>query len=77
VGKVYDRDAAGRTRMTLLKAAVAVARGGRERVTEFKDATGAAVEYHVTDGGFELRSKVLDEGQPVVLKVSGRKGAPQ
>ena len=73
MSKVYDRDAAGRTRMTLLKAAVAVARGGRQRAKDFKDASGAAVEYYPTDGGFELRSKVVDDGKPVTLVVAGRK----
>ena len=71
--KVYDRDAAGRTRMTLLKAAAAVARGGPERAMEFKDAEGNAIEYQATADGFELRSKVMDDGQVVVLKVGGRK----
>lgn len=73
VQKVYDRDAAGRTRMTLLKAAVAVARGGPERAKEFKDAAGAPVEYSATDDGFELRSKVDDNGKPVVLEVGGKR----
>lgn len=73
VQKVYDRDAAGRTRMTLLKAAVAVARGGPERAKEFTDAGGAPIEYAAAEGGYELRSKVMNDGQPVVLKVSGRK----
>ena len=73
VQKVYDRDAAGRTRMTLLKAAVAVARGGPERAAAFKDASGAPVEYVATDGGFELRSTVVDDGKPVTLKVGGLK----
>jgi hypothetical protein len=70
--KVYDRDAAGRTRMTLLKAAVAVVRGGPDRAKEFKDAGGATLEYAATADGFELRSKVVDDGKPVALKVGGR-----
>ena len=73
VQKAYDRDAVGRTRMTLLRAAVAVARGGPERAKAFKDAGGSPVEYRATDDGFELRSKVLNEGQPVVLKARGGK----
>jgi len=73
MGKVYDRDAAGRTRFTMLKAAIAVARGGPEKAREFKDASGAPLEYQATADGFELRSKVVDEDKPVMLKVGGRR----
>ena len=76
VMKVYDRDAAGRTRMTLLKAAVAVARGGPERAREFRDASGAPLEYHATDAGFELRSTVADDGRPVTLTAGGKRRQP-
>ena len=72
-GKMYDRDAAARTRMTMLRAAVAAARGGQGRVKEFKDTNGAALEYRETADGFELRSTVLDDGKPVTLTVGGRK----
>lgn len=72
--RVYDKDGAGRTRMTLLRAAVAVARGGPERAKEYKDATGAPVEYQATADGFELRTKVMDEESAVMLKVGGKKG---
>jgi hypothetical protein len=71
--RVYDRDAAGRTRMTLLKAAVAVARGGPDRANEFKDSSGGAIEYSATSDGFELRSKVVDDDKPVTLKAGGKK----
>jgi hypothetical protein len=71
--RVYDRDAAGRTRLTLLKAAIAVVRAGPEKARDFKDASGASIEYQATPDGFELRSKVVDEDQPVVLKVGGKR----
>ena len=73
MGKVYDRDAAGRTRMTLLKAAIAVARGGPDKVREFKDAAGAPIEYQAAPDGFELRTRVLDNDKPVTLKVGGKR----
>ena len=73
MAKVYDRDAAGRTRMTMLKAAIAVVRDGPERAKEFKDAAGAPLEYQATGDGFELRSKVVDEDKPVMLKVGGKR----
>jgi hypothetical protein len=74
MGKVYDKDAAGRTRMTLLKAAIAVVRGGPEKARDFKDASGAAVEYQAAGDSFELRTKVVDEDKPVTLKVGGKNG---
>ena len=72
-GKMYDRDAAARTRMTMLRAAVAVARGGQGRLTEFKDTNGTPLEYRETADGFELRSTVTDDGKPVTLVVGGKK----
>ena len=71
--RVYDRDAAGRTRMAMLKAAVAVARGGADKAKGFKDAAGRPLEYQETADGFELRSKVIDNEKPVALKVGGKK----
>lgn len=73
LAKVYDRDAAGRTRLTMLRAAVAVVRGGPERAGEFKDAAGAPLTYAASLDGFELRSTATDEGQPVKLTVGGAK----
>ena len=74
MAKVYDRDAAGRTRFTMLKAAIAAARGGAEKARDFKDAAGAPLEYQATGDGFELRSKVVDEDKAVMLKVGRKKG---
>jgi hypothetical protein len=71
--KVYDRDAAGRTRMTMLRAAIAVVRGGPDKARDFKDAAGNPLEYAATADGFELRSKVVDDDKPVTLKVGGKK----
>ena len=72
--KVYDRDAAARTRMAMLRAAIAVARGGPDRARQFKDAGGNPLEYRATADGFELISKVVDDDKPVTLKVGGKKG---
>jgi hypothetical protein len=71
--RVYDRDAAGRTRMTLLRAAIAVVRNGPDKARDFKDAAGNPPEYAATADGFELRSKVVDDDKPVTLKVGGKK----
>jgi hypothetical protein len=71
--KVYDRDAAGRTRMTMLRAAIAVVRGGPDKARDFNDAAGNPLEYTATADGFELRSKVVDDEKPVTLKVGGKR----
>jgi hypothetical protein len=73
MSRFYDVEAAGRTRLALLRAAVAVARGGPDKAREFKDATGSTIEYQEAPDGFELRSKVMDKDKPVTLKVGGRK----
>jgi hypothetical protein len=71
--KMYDRDAAGRTRMTMLRAAVAVARGRQDRVRDFKDTNGAPLEYREAAGGFELRSTVVDDDKPLTISFGGKK----
>jgi hypothetical protein len=73
----YERDQAGRTRMTMLKAALAAVRQGPDAVKAFKDAAGNPIEYRKTDAGFELRSPLTDrENKPVVLRVGkGRQNA--
>jgi hypothetical protein len=71
--KVYDRDAAARTRMTMLRAGIAVVRSGPEKARDFKDAAGNPLEYAATADGFELRSKVVDDDKPVTLKFAGKK----
>ena len=57
-------------RLALFKAAVAVVRGGREKVKEHKDPFGdGPFEYQEVDGGFELKSKLVFKDQPVTLMV--------
>jgi hypothetical protein len=71
--KMYDRDAAGRTRMTMLRAAIAVARGGPESVRAFKDTNGTQLEYRATADGFELRSTVVEEDKPLTISFGGKR----
>ena len=73
MGRFYDNDAAGRARLTMLRAASAVLRGGPDRLKQFKDPYGGTFDYQPTDDGFELRSKVTEKDQPVVLKVGGKR----
>ena len=53
-----------------LKAAIAVARGGPDKVKDFRDPFGdGPFEYKALPQGFELRSKLQFRGEPVVLQV--------
>ena len=56
--------------MELLKAAIAVVRGGPEKLEAIKDPFGTGpFEYRPLDKGFELKSKLLFHDQPVSLTV--------
>jgi hypothetical protein len=68
--KVYDAAERNRTVWALLHAAHAVAQGGPDRLKDFPDPVGSgAFEYREFPGGFELKSKLVYKGQPLVLKV--------
>ena len=57
-------------RMELLKAAIAVVRGGPEKLAAIKDPFGTGpFAYRRLDKGFELKSKLLFHNQPVSLTV--------
>jgi hypothetical protein len=57
-------------RLALLKAAIAVVRGGPDALKDRKDPFGAGpFGYRATDGGFELTSKLTYKDQPVTLAV--------
>lgn len=61
-------------RMELLKAAIAVVRGGSDKLKDIKDPFGAGpFEYRPLDKGFELKSKLLFHDQPVTLTVGQEK----
>jgi hypothetical protein len=55
-------------KMAMLLAAIAVAEGGPEKLQPIKDPFGVGpFEYRALDKGFELKSKLIYEGQPVTL----------
>jgi hypothetical protein len=57
-------------RMALFRAALAVVQGGPDRLADAKDPIGGGpFEYHPLAGGFELKSKWLYKGKPVILTV--------
>ena len=54
--------------------AIAVAESGPEKLKVLKDPFGTGpFEYRALDKGFELKSKLQYEGQPVTLMVGQRK----
>jgi len=58
------------TQMALFKTALAVVQGGPDRLKDIKDPFGdGPFEYRALDKGFELKSKLLFKGQPVMLTV--------
>jgi hypothetical protein len=57
-------------RMAMLLAGIAVAESGPEKLKDLKDPFGAGpFEYKPLDKGFELKSKLQFEGQPVTLTI--------
>ena len=72
--KVLAKERRNQARFAMLLAAIAVAQDGPEKLKEIKDPFGAGpFEYRALDGGFELKSKLQFEGQPVTLTVGQRK----
>jgi len=60
-------------RMAMLLAGIAVAEGGPEKLKDIKDPFGAGpFEYKALSPGFELKSKLQYEGQPVTLVIGQR-----
>ena len=67
----YGRDQAGRTRMMMLKAAVAIARGGPEKARD-QGRGGQPDRVRATETGFELLSPITDRDKQVKLTVGGK-----
>ena len=67
---MVTRERRTQARMALFKAALAVVQGGTDALKDIKDPFGdGPFEYRALDGGFELKSKLLDQGKPVTLTV--------
>jgi hypothetical protein len=70
--RVYDRHATAETRLTLLRAAVAIRLNGPDQLKQFTDPfTGEPFEHKPTSTGFELLSKVKDEHDKLVTLTIG------
>ncbi len=74
VDKVIHKKYRNRARLAMLLAAIAVAEGGPEKLKELKDPFGSGpFEYRKVDGGFELKSALTLDGEPVTLRVGRAK----
>jgi hypothetical protein len=70
VDQLLAKERRNDARLAMLLAAVAVADGGRDKLREIKDPFGTGpFDYRDLDQGFELKSKLVFEGQPVTLTV--------
>ena len=70
VDKVVAAQRRAAARLAMFKAAVAVVRGGPDKVKETKDPFGdGPFDYRAAGDGFELKSKLTYKGQPVTLTV--------
>ncbi len=68
VDKLLAQERRNQARMAMLLAAVAVAEGGPDKLKDIKDPFGSGpFDYRSLDKGFELKSQLLFEGQPVTL----------
>jgi hypothetical protein len=68
--KVIATQRRSEARMAMLMAAIAVVEGGPEKLADIKDPFGdGPFEYCKLDDGFELKSKLVHEGQPVTLVI--------
>jgi len=70
IDQIRGKEQRGQARLEMLLAGIAVAEGGPDKLKEIKDPFGTGpFEYQALDKGFELKSKLMFEGQPVTLKI--------
>jgi hypothetical protein len=74
IDSIRAKEQRHQARMAMLLAGIAVAESGPDKLKEIKDPFGAGpFEYRALDKGFELKSKLQFEGQPVTLTIGQRK----
>jgi hypothetical protein len=62
------------TQKALFRAALTVVQGGPDKLKDIKDPFGdGPFQYRALDQGFELKSRLLFKGQPVLLTVGNGK----
>jgi hypothetical protein len=74
--KVVKAQRHSEVRMAMLLAGIAVVEGGPEKLGSIKDPFGdGPFEYRKVDDGFELSSKLEQDGKPVTLTIGHKKAA--
>lgn len=75
--KTVETQRRSEARLAMLLAAIAVVESGPEKLANIKDPFGnGPFAYRKLDTGFELSSKLLEEGKPVTLTVGQKKSPP-
>jgi hypothetical protein len=74
IDQIRAKEQRQQARMAMLLAGIALVESGPAKLQEIKDPFGKGpFEYHALDKGFELKSKLLYEGQPVTLTIGQRR----
>ncbi len=74
IDKVREKEVRSRIRSAMLLAAIAIVEGGPGKLNQSPDPINQKpFEYRKLDDGFELKSEVHVEGQPVTLTIGQRK----
>ena len=70
IDQIRSKEQRNQARLAMLLAGIAVVESGPEKLKDLKDPFGnGPFEYRALDRGFELKSKLTFEGQPVTLTV--------
>jgi len=76
--KVVAAQRHSEARLAMLLAAIAVVEGGEEKLADIKDPFGdGPFAYRKLDPGFELSSKLTEDGKPVTLVIGQKPTAPK
>jgi hypothetical protein len=74
IDQIRSKEQRAQARMAMMLAGIAVVESGPEKLKDLKDPFGSGpFEYRALDKGFELKSKLLFEGQPVTLVIGQAK----
>lgn len=72
IDQLRAKEQRNHARLAMLLAGIAVVESGQDKLKELKVPFGP-YDYRALDKGFELKSKLLYEGQPVILTIGRRK----
>ena len=74
IDQTRTKEQRAQARLAMLLAGIAVVESGPEKLKDFKDPFGSGpFEYRALDKGFELKSTLVYEGQPLKLAIGQTK----